>query len=88
MIWIYVALFQKCDECILLDYFDDIQNMKTIVEELIAFVSGAQIDDVDILVDFKEAIENIEVDEPDDQIMKPLLNIISSNYQNRDVEFK
>ena len=88
LIWIYVALAVKCEECVLMNYFDNIQELEVIIKELIAVISETPIDNVDILIEYKEAVERLNMYGQELQLIQPLLNVIINNYQNKDVEFK
>jgi hypothetical protein len=88
LMWIYVMLSESRDKRILNDYFDDIQDMKVVCDELILVIPNAKSDDVDSLIEFKDAVEKLNIEGQELQIIQPLLDIIARDYQNKEVEFK
>lgn len=88
LIWLYVALSEKCDECIIMSYFENNKEMETIINELIAVISKTQIDNVDTLIEYKEAVEGLNKSGQELQLIQPLLDVIVNNYQNKEIEFK
>ena len=88
LMWIYIILSVKCDDRILVDYFGDTHDIETIIGEISVTISSTPIKEIDSLIEFKESIERLDLDDQELQLVQPLLNIIIGDYQNKDVEFK
>ena len=88
LIWLYSLLSDKCDERILLRFFDSVSDIENVVQELTAIVSGTTVKEIDEMTEFIEAIERLDLTEQERQLIQPLLDVIVAEYQNKDVEFK
>ena len=88
LIWLYSLLSDKCDERILLRFFDSVRDIETVIQELTAIVSGTPVKEIDEMTEFIEAIERLDLNEQERQLIQPLCDVIVAEYQNKDVEFK
>ena len=88
LMWLYISLFEQCDQQILEGYFADVHDMEMIIEEMIRLISNTQIKEIDSLIEFKKSIERLDLDERELHYVQPLLKIIIEQYQNKDIEFK
>lgn len=88
LMWLYIALSPKCDKRILKDYFRDTRDIESVISELHRIIADDMVVEMDSLIEFKEGIENMYLEDREMQYVQTLLKVITEKYQNKDVEFK
>ena len=86
--WLYIALSQKWDKRILKDYFRDTRDIESVISELHRIITDDMVVEIDSLIEFKEGIENMYLEDREVQYVQTLLKVITEKYQNKDVEFR
>lgn len=86
--WLYIALSPKCDKRILKDYFRDTRDIESVISELHRIITDDMVVEIDSLIEFKEGIENMYLEDREVQYVQTLLKVITEKYQNKDVEFR
>ena len=88
LMWLYIALSPKCDKRILKDYFRDTRDIESVISELHRIITDDMVVEIDSLIEFKEGIENMYLEDREVQYVQTLLKVITEKYQNKDVEFR
>lgn len=87
LMWLYIKLSKKRDKRILKDYFSDTRDIESVTGELLRIITDDRVE-IDSLIEFKEEIENIDLEDQEMQYVQSLLHVVNEKYQNKDVEFK
>lgn len=62
--------------------------MEIVIKDLLEDITEGEIDNVDILIVYKDAVERLDMSKEEMQLVQPLLDVIINKYQNKDVGFK
>lgn len=88
LVWLYIALSDTPNAGVLSNFFCNKKDMELVIKELLENITESEIDNVDILIDYKDSVEGLNMSKEEMQLVQPLLDVIINKYQNKDIEFK